>query len=229
MVTAADQKTYWGLLETVRWICTRDEERVAAMWDMSEDKRIALAMFGVKAELNPYSLLVYPTANPGADRETAAPRKHQGSLVDDSNMMVPGQAVEDLSRKVHSRRVQMTAIRCHRSGDEQVPVPLAELNDLEYRIVPDHPVAPVGLWSRSRDTLVWRSPQFLRADVVRVWPARNTKTAAVSAAILHHLRQIMIPERPLTRPEAQRRCLAEVSNGLPWSIQQGVGRARIVL
>ena len=86
----------------------------------------------------------------------------------------------------------------------QAPVPAIELNDLIFRLVPGHPVAPVGLWSRSqRDTLVWRSPQFLRADVIRLWPARNTKTTAVRSAILEHLREIMTPEAPLTKLEAQ--------------------------
>jgi hypothetical protein len=65
----------------------------------------------------------------------------------------------------------MTAIRCEGSSDEQIPVPPVELNDLIFLLVPEHPVAPVGLWSRSRrDTLVWRSPPFLRANGMR-WPS----------------------------------------------------------
>jgi hypothetical protein len=76
-------------------------------------------------------------------------------------------------------------------------------------------LAPVGLWSRSRRTLVWKSPQFLRVDVVRRWPARNTKTAAVSGAILRHLREIMLPEAQLTKPVAQKQCMAEVPNAYP--------------
>jgi transposase len=47
--------------------------------------------------------------------------------------------------------------------DERIPVPLTELNDLKFLLMPSHSVAPVGRWLRSRWTLVWRSPQFLRA------------------------------------------------------------------
>ena len=102
-----------------------------------------------------------------------------------------------------------------------------------FRFAPGHPVAPVGLCSRSwRDTLVWRSPQFLRADVIRLWPASNTKTAAVSNAILEHLREIMTPEASLTKVEAQKRCLAEVPNAYPgafektWSVQTSADHCR---
>ena len=129
-------------------------------------------------------------------------------------------AVDDLHGKVHSRRVQMTAIRCNGTSDEQIPVPTAELNNLFFGFVPDHPLAPVGLWSRSRRVLVWRSPQFLRADGLRAWPARNTKTAAVSGAILRHLRKIMTPEAPLTKLEAKGRCLAEVPNAYPEAFKK---------
>jgi hypothetical protein len=105
----------------------------------------------------------------------------------------------------------MTAIRCGGRSDEPTPVPAIELNDLIFRFAPGHPVAPAGLWSRSRrDTPVWRSPQFLRADVIRLWPAPNTRTVAVRGAILRRLREIMTPEAPLTKLEAQHRCLAEV-------------------
>jgi hypothetical protein len=52
----------------------------------------------------------------------------------------------------------------------------------------------------------------LRADVIRAWPVRNTKTTAVYLAILRHLREIMTPEAPLTKREAQEVCLAEVPN-----------------
>ena len=114
----------------------------------------------------------------------------------------------------------MTAIRCDKRSNEQIPVPLAELNDLEIRITPGHPVAPVGLWSRSCGTLVWRSPQFFRADVVAAWPARKSKTAAVFTAVRRHLREIMSPEAPLTKLEAQRRCLAEVPNAYPAAFKK---------
>ena len=63
-------------------------------------------------------------------------------------MMDPNRALDDLLRKIHSRRVQMTAIRCDGSSDEQTPVPPVELNDLTFRFIPENAVAPVGLWSR---------------------------------------------------------------------------------
>jgi hypothetical protein len=120
--------------------------------------------------------------------------------------------LDDILAKVQSGRVEMTAIRCDGSSDAQIRVPLPETNDLRFMLIPSHSFAPVGLWSRVGWTLLWRLPQFLRADVVVTWPARNTKTAGVSAAILRHLREIMSAEAPLTKPEAQRRCMAEVPN-----------------
>ena len=81
----------------------------------------------------------------------------------------------------------MTAIRCKGNSCRQITVPLAELNELHFRFAPGHEVAPVGLWSRSRGILLWRSPQFLSAGVMSAWPARNLKPASVSNAILHLL------------------------------------------
>ena len=202
MTRNADRKTYWDLFETLRWIFTRDEQVVAALGDESDDDRIALALSGMKVP----RVIRSPPGPFGADLQAAAPQ---------GDGRTSSQGLDDVLRKVHSGRVTMTAIRCDRSSNEQVPVPLAELNDLMFRIVPGHRAVPVGLWSRSRDTLVWRSPQFLSANVIRVWPARNTKTASVSGAILRHLRGITTPEAPLTKLEAQRRCLAEVPNAYP--------------
>jgi len=220
-MTSVEQKTYWSLLETVRWICTRNEAQVAAMWDMDEDERMALAMFDMKPELDPRSLLIFQGANPDAVREAAGPpSKWKSSRIDESIMMGPSEALNDLLKKVNTRRVPMTAIRCDGSSDEQMPVPSTELNELTFRLSPGHRVAPVGLWSRSRDTWLWRSPQFLRADVIRVWPARNTKTAAVSTAILRHLREIMSLGARLTKLEARRRCLAEVPKAYPAAFEK---------
>jgi len=231
MTRAVDQKTYWGLGEIVMWIRTGDHERVAALSDLSEEDAMALAMFTDiarlseteamvlavfldKARLEPRPLLGLTATNSDADREAAAPRGHgKSSDIGGSIPMPPDQALDDLHRKVHNHRVPMTAIKCDGISDEQIPVPPVELNDLIFRLVPGHLVGPVGLWSRSRrDTLVWRSPQFLRTIGVRVWPARNRKTAAVYGAIRRHLGEIMTPEAPLTKREAQRRCLAEVPN-----------------
>ena len=212
-----DQKTYWGLGEIVMWIRTRDHERVAAMAGLSEEEAMVRAMFTDKARR---SLPGLPATN-SDDRDAAAPQSDgKSSLIGGPSIIGPSQALDDLHRKVHNRRVPMTAIRCDGSSDEQIPVPPVELNDLDFRLVPGLRVAPVGLWSRSRGTLVWRSPQFLRANGMRVWPARNTKTAAVCGAILRHLREIMPVEPPLTKLEAQRRCLAEIPNAYLEAFKQ---------
>jgi hypothetical protein len=124
-------------------------------------------------------------------------------------------ALDYLQKKLRSGRLQVTAIKCGERGEKRIPVPLADLNDLTFRFTPDNPIEPVGLWSHSRGIVVWRSPQFLRVDVIRIWPARNTKTAAVYGAILRHLREIMPPEAQLTKPVAQKQCMAEVPNAYP--------------
>jgi len=213
MTNALDQKTYWGLLETVRRISTRDDERVAAMWDMSEEDAIAPAMLGVRAQFDlPWPRGLAETDS-DADREAAASQGNgRSSRIDGAFMMGPSQALNYLLQLVRSRRIRMTAIKCDRYRVKQIPVPQAELHNLEFRITSDHRFAKVGLWSRSHNTLMWRSPQFLRADIIRVWPPRKKKSAAVSGVILLHLQTIMTPAAPLTRAEAQRRCLAEVPN-----------------
>jgi len=67
---------------------------------------------------------------------------------------------------------------------------------------------------------MWRSPQFLSVEVVDEWPARNTKTAAVSTAILRHLREIMSLGARLTKLEARQRCLAEVPKAYPGAFEK---------
>jgi hypothetical protein len=214
MISAADQKTYWSLGEIVMWIRTRDQECVAAISDLTEEEAMVQAMFAFKSQWDPRALLGPPATNSDADWASNAPQYRDKSLgMDRPVLMPPDQALDNLHRRVQSGRVQMTAIRCDVDSERQIRVPLAELNDLRFRLVPGHGVAPVGLWSRSRrDTLVWRSPQFLCVDGIGAWPARNTKTAAVSIAILRHLREIMTPEAPLTKVEAQQRCMAEVAS-----------------
>jgi len=211
MTSDVDQKTYWDLLETLRWISTRDEQLVVAMWDLDDDTRMALALFGIKVPRRIRSPPELLRTTRGADLDPAAPPG-------DARTSIPG--LDDLLRKVHSGRVKMTAIRCDRGSDEQIPVPRAEMNDLRFRLIPGHRVAPTGLWSRSRDKLVWRSPQFLRADAISAWPPQNTKTATVRMTILRHLREIMTPEPPLTKVEAQQRCMAEVPNAYLEAFKQ---------
>src|SRR5262249_26361878 len=135
--------------------------------------------------------------------------------VNKTGILAPGQALNYLLQQVRSRRIRMTAIRCDRYRISQVSVPPAELGGLEFRITSDYPLAKVGLWSRWRNTLMWRSPQFLRSDIVRVWPTRKKKSAGVSGLILQHLQTIMNPAAPLTRADALGRCLAEVPDAYP--------------
>jgi hypothetical protein len=206
MAIDPDRKRYWELVETLMWIATRDESRVAALRDKSDEIKTALVFSAMRGEPidveHPYRAL---GTNGGADLERPAPQR-------------AGRApypLVDLLAKVQSGRVCMTAIRADGGTNEQIPVPLAELNDLTFRLPPSPSVAPVGLWSRSGCTLFWKSPQFLRADVVAAWPARNRKTAAAAAAILRYLPSIMSAEAPLTKLEAQQRCLAEVPGAYP--------------
>ena len=216
-----DQKKYWGLAEAVMWIRTCDYERVAAISDLSETAAMAQALFAEGTPLDVRSLLRFATTNSEADREAAeSSDKIKSGLVEGPAPMPPDKALDDLHRKLRSGRLPLTAIKRSRSNDEHIPVPLAELNDLVFRFTPDVPVVPVGLWSRSRDLLVWTSPQFLRSDVTRLWPTRKTKTAAVSGAILRHLRKIMPPAAPLTKLEAGRRCMAEVPNSYPGAFKK---------
>jgi hypothetical protein len=225
MTKDVDRKTYWSFFETVRWIRTRDEKAVAAMWDMSEEDGMGPVIFSAKTELDPRLLRRFAGADSEAEGQAVASQANsQSSCGHRPIMMEAGQAIDELLRKVHGRHVQMTAIRCDGDRHEQIPVPLAELNDLEFRISPGHRVAPVGLWSRSRRALVWRSPQFLSADVIAAWPAPITKTAAVVIAMLHHLREIMIPEAPLTKREALQRCMVEVPNAYPEAFKRAWAR-----
>jgi hypothetical protein len=216
-----DRKTQWGLLGTVMWICTRDEKRVATLWDTSEEEAMGPVLLSVKTEFDPCLLGRFAETEFDAYRQDAAlQEKRQSSRVDRRGMMKAGEALDDLRRRMQSGRFRMTAIRLVGNSNEQIPVPPAEFYDLEFRISPGHPVAPVGLWSRSRGKLLWGSPQFVRADVVGAWPAQRTKTAAVVRAILRYLRQITTPEARLTKREAQQRCMAEVPNAYPEAFKK---------
>jgi hypothetical protein len=196
MTSAVDQKTFWVLGEMVMWLRTRDHERVVALSDLSELEAMVQAMFAFKPRFDPGSLTRFSGADYNAGCVATAPQSDgQSSDIDELVMMGWGEAVDDLFRKVHSRRVLMTGIRWGRSSNEQVQVPPAELNDLAFRFLPDYRVAPVGLWSRSLDTLCWRSLQFLRANGICEWPAQSTKTVAASRAILRHLQGRWRPRR----------------------------------
>jgi hypothetical protein len=198
------------------WIRTRDYEWLAAISELSETEAMMRAMFALNTPVYPRSLR-FSTVSSDDDRNVATPAGNNQCVRIDGPADT---ALDDLQRKLRSGRLQVTAIKCGVRSEERIPVPLADLNDLTFRFTPDDPIAPVGLWSRSCGTLVWRSPQFLRVDVIRVWPARNTKTAAVSGAILRRLQEIMLPEAPLTKFEAQQRCMAEVTNAYPAAFKK---------
>jgi hypothetical protein len=211
MTSVVDPKAYWDLLETVWWIRSRDEAWVANMQDKSEEDKAALALFGLKPEAKLLPRLSLPEAEFNAAMQMVSACPAEPTLLD--------QTLDDLFKKASSGQVRMTAIRFGRSSDGQIPVPLAELNGLMFRIATGNRVR-TGLWSRSHDLLVWGSPQFLRADAIRAFPARNKKTAATTHAMLRHLRQFMTPEEPLTKLEAQQRCMAEVPHAYPEAFKK---------
>jgi hypothetical protein len=175
----------------------------------------------MKAEFDPLPLLGPREAEFTAARQLVSPQDNETRLRTDEPIL-PARAMDDLFAKVSSGLVRMTAVRFGGSSDGQIPVPLAELNGLMFRIATGDGVR-VGLRSRSRGFLVWSSPQFLHTDVIRAWPARNRKTAASSRAILRYLRQIMTPEIPLTKLEAQQRCMAEVPHAYPEAFKKAWG------
>jgi hypothetical protein len=221
-MTAADRNMYWDLLETLQWIGTRDEGGVTAMGDINEKKRTLPAIFTAEAVSGAHALWVPAKYDFMDDSEPAAWQADRKSLyVNEADIIAPNQALNYLLQQVRSRRIRMTAIKCDRYRIKQVPVPPAELGGLEFRITSDHRLAKVGLWSPSQNTLMWRSPQFLRSDIIRVWPARKKKKSAeVFGLILQHLQTVMPPGTPLTRADAQRRCLAEVPDAYPAAFKK---------
>src|SRR6266446_3198868 len=162
MTSVVDPKAYWDLLETVWWIRSRDEEWVAEMQDKSEEDKAALALFGLKPETKLLPRLSLPEAEFNAAMQMVSACDAEPILLD--------QTLDDLFKKVSSGKVRMTAIRFGGSSDGQIPVPLAELNGLMFRIATGYRVR-VGLRSRSRGSLDWSEPQILRTDVTRAWTA----------------------------------------------------------
>ena len=180
-MSVVDRKRYWDLRETLEWICTR-ANGVAVVSQLKEENTISRTMFSRNAVLNLCSLLLVAEHDFEADREaTTWQAVRKSSDMDEAGMIGPCQTLNYLLRQVQIRRIRLTAIRCgrYRYRVKRLSVSPAELNDIEFRITPGHRTANVGLWSRSRNTLTWRSPLFSRADIIRVWPVRKKKTAAV--------------------------------------------------
>jgi hypothetical protein len=222
-MNASDRKAYWDLVETLHWITTRDEGRLTLVGDFKEENRTPQAMFASDAIVDWHQLLFLVKYDFKGSREPFAWQADRKPLdADESSILGLGQSLNYLLQQALRRRICMEAIKCDRYRVKRVPVSPADLNDLEFRINLNHRVAKVGLWSRSRNALIWRSPRFLRADIIRVWPARKNKLAAVSEIILPQLQTIMPPAARLTGTDAQRRCLAEVRDAYPEDLQEGL-------
>jgi len=134
MMIDPDRKTYWELLETLTWIVTRDDRRVAALQECSDQDKMALALWGMKVRMVIHSPPGSWGRNRGADLETPAPQGNKGAP----------HPLDDVLAKVQSGRVGVTTISCDGDTNEQIPVPLAELNDLEFLLMPSHPVCAGG-------------------------------------------------------------------------------------
>ena len=214
-------ETYWDLRETLQWICSREEEGRATGLDLKAGSRIPLEMFSAEAVLDSRSLPNIGEYNFQPDSAaTASQPDWKVPDIAGSGMIGLGPALNYLLGQARTRRIRMKAIKCDRYRVRHIPVSPAELHDLEFRITLGHRVATVGLWSRSRNSLMLRSTQFFRADVIRVWPPRRKKDAAVFGVILRHLQAISTPDAPLTKADAHRRCLAEVPNTYPEAFQK---------
>ena len=166
-MSVVDRKRYWDLRETLEWIQLRHHRNPV----------------GPRTNvLNLCSPPLVAEHDFEADREATTWQADRKSPdIDEAGRIAPCQTLNYLLRQVQIRRIRLTAIRCgrYRYRVKRFSVSPAELNDIEFRITPGHRTATVGVWSRSRNTLTWRSPQFSQADIIRVWPARKKKTAAV--------------------------------------------------
>jgi hypothetical protein len=221
MTTGADQKTDWNLAETVMWICTRDHDRVAGLWEMEETDAIASVLFHPQL-LSHFEGTVWISdlyERAAATRPAVLQRESEFAPVEEPSRVLSEQALQELIRSVQTRRVRMTMVRRDRNRPERSPVTASEANDLEIRLTGD-PSEPSVVSSRSRRSLVGTSPCFSRADVLRSWPERRKKTAGAVGQILRHLREISTPEAPLTRAEALERCLVEVAGAYPEAVRK---------
>jgi len=94
-------KTYWERLETLTWIVTRDDRRVAALQECSDQDKMALALWGMNVRMVIHSPPGSWGRNCGADLETPAPQGNKGAP----------HPLDNVLAKVQSGRVGMTAIR----------------------------------------------------------------------------------------------------------------------
>jgi hypothetical protein len=80
MMIDPDRKTYWELLETLTWIVTRDDRRVAALRECGDQDKMALALWGMNVRMVIHSPPGSWGRNCGADLETlhhSAIREHR--------------------------------------------------------------------------------------------------------------------------------------------------------
>ena len=66
-MVSVDKKIFWDLPETVMWICTRDEQRVAGLCDMNENEKLRRALYEMRVERAAISLPGPSGSNLGAD------------------------------------------------------------------------------------------------------------------------------------------------------------------
>jgi hypothetical protein len=156
--------------------------------------------------------------NEQGSRSPTGRLEHRGASQADDLSGLDG-ILQDVMRKVQTRKVRMTMIRVGEAGVERIPVTAGEANELQLRITGDV-VAPVIAWSRTQQATAGTSPWFSRTDIIRAWPELSKKTAAVAGALLRHLREISTPERPLTKGEALDRCSVEVPNAYPEAFKR---------
>lgn len=255
MTGAGDQKIDWNLGETIVWIRTRNHDRVARMWEMSEFEAIAAAFFDTQQlPRRTMKALPFDENRPGASIGDKPGRSDavqvQDSWVQAPDSMEANESAEqsvkpavasgtpthaaqfrsddppqldrilpEIMRRVQTRKVRMTLVKASEVGAKRIPIQAGEAQELELRITED-PVVPTIAWSRTEGAPAGISPWFSRTDVIRAWPESAKKTAAVTGAILRHLREISTSEHPLTKPEALERCLAEVPNAYPEAFKR---------
>lgn len=110
--------------------------------------------------------------------------KAQNPLDVAASCATPYSSSRELLTKVRQRSVKMEGIRADQSKTRYEPIDPDEVPDL-YPVY-DHLIeanertgeervieidAPYGLWSRSSDSLVWKTMRFSQHDVMKEWPA----------------------------------------------------------
>ena len=96
-MVSVDKNTFWDLAQTVMWICTRDEQRVAAISDMNENEKLSLALFGMKVEMVIRSRPGPSGSNLGAD---LARISHTGFQLEAVVRAVHGMVASALARNL---------------------------------------------------------------------------------------------------------------------------------